>query len=218
MIALGEDDKHDWIDEHTAIYSFIDDFCGEAMDISSSDDVTCHLELAASWCRHKAPEAKADTLERRKLAWDAWADAALSGTLADAFRFIKGHDRPPLKSVAINGVVKTSNEDILIAETIAKTFLWKKPFDDAYDLMQLLPPSERPHVTPSSVGNLRTASLSNPRSKSVAWDGFHTRHIGLLDDPLLTALGILWAAVETTAINPQQLFGVKAPSHPQEGW
>ena len=63
---------------------------------------------------------------------------------------------------------------------------------------------------------MKTASFTNARAKAVTWDGFHTRHVGILDDELLVALGILWAAVETTALIPRQLFGLTAPLIPKK--
>jgi hypothetical protein len=105
---------------------------------------------------------------------------------------------------------------ILKQELAEKTALWRTTFDDAENILDLEPPNERPFVKPISVEEFKVASLANARAKAVTWDGFHTRHIGILDDELLVALGILWAAVETTAIIPKQIYGLTAPLIPKK--
>ena len=67
-----------------------------------------------------------------------------------------------------------------------------------------------------TVEQLRAAGPDTPVKKAVTYDGFHPRHAIMISDKGLRVLGILWEAVELSAVLPGQIDVVMAPLIPKK--
>lgn len=74
----------------------------------------------------------------------------------------------------------------------------------------LLDPASRTAPTQLSVQQSRDAALSTPARKTTSFDGFHPRHLGVIDDEGVELLAMIRRAVELTAVLPRQFDDLSA--------
>ena len=136
---------------------------------------------------------------------------SLKGGAKAAHAYVKWAQCWELKPTTVAGRVTIAPKNIIENEVSRCTKLWQDDHDDLITSDLLLDPCDRTAPDRLTVQRLREASRSTPARKTTSFDGFHLRHVGLLDDAGITLLALIWEAIELTAILPAQLNALSAP-------